>query len=371
MIFVNKKITEDDFVTLLETTKVDVIKKYSGAKIKAISGTDFEEEVYDKMVLASENTDFAGDVVRTGTYTFPDIVAKKLYGVEVKMTIGDKWISTGNSVLESTRVESVKTIYMFFGKFGNDFSAKYRKYEDCLFDVGVTHSPRYKIDMDLPQGESIFSKMGVSYNIFRNEVNPIKRLKDYYRAQLQEGQELWWIDPAQDQMAVSPIIQSLSRLDITTRNNFITECFILFPEIFGSSNLKFERAAAYLITHYNAVSSNLRDSFTAGGRVDLRIDGKKVNVSRVLYNLYCRANEVEKRLNEIPHETLKYYWGHLISLRPLKIWKHLLKESATDSVDPLAVFNQGLIDQIAIEQKKGDDENEGMIAAEEDDPRLV
>ena len=192
MIYVNQEnVSEDSFVSLLETTRNVINTEFAENGIPAnINGVSFEGIVFDKMVASSENTDFYGNIEQTGLLTFPDIVARRLYGVEVKMTTGDKWVSTGNSVLETTRIESVETIYMFFGKFGRNFEARYRKYQECLYDVGVTHSPRYKINMELPQGQSIFDKIGVEYDVFRKEASPIKRLKDYYRGQLREGEEL-------------------------------------------------------------------------------------------------------------------------------------------------------------------------------------
>ena len=269
-------------------------------------------------------------------------MARKLYGVEVKMTIGDKWVSTGNSVLESTRIQGVETIYMFFGKFGKDFGVKYRKYQECLYEVGVTHSPRYKIDMDLDLGKSIFDKLGVDYNDFRKETNPIKRLKAYYRSLLKEGQELWWIDSVSEQQSVSPIIQSLARLDANVRDKFINECFVLFPEIFGNSRVKFERAAAYLITNYNSVSASLRDNFTAGGKAFILVKSKKVVVPQMIFRFYHSAKEIEKTLYEIPLEKLSYYWGIKVSKRDnlLHKWFELL-EYYCKEIDITGVFIAG------------------------------
>ncbi len=343
MIFVdNENITEDMFTSLLEETKAGIIKTFGESIPKGINGNVFESAVHDQMLVSSIQTDFEGHIVQTGTHSFPDIIARKLYGVEVKMTIGDKWVSTGNSVLESTRIEDVETIYMFFGKFGKDFNVKYRKYQDCLYDVGVTHSPRYKIDMTLPDGHSIFHKLGVSYDEFRKDENSINRLKQYYKSLLKSGEELWWISDTQEDVAVSPIIQSLGELSIDIREKIIIECFILFPEIFGSSGAKFERAAAYLITNYNAVSSHLRDYFTAGGRKNIVINGTTVNVSRLVYNFFIRAKHINHIIQQIPFKQLNYYWNTQISGNPVKYWKSLLKHNSTENIDVIEVFNEGL-----------------------------
>jgi hypothetical protein len=49
--------------------------------------------------------------------------------------------------LETTRVEDVDRIYMMFGKLNKPVEVRFRPYECCLYEVAVTHSPRYLIDM--------------------------------------------------------------------------------------------------------------------------------------------------------------------------------------------------------------------------------
>lgn len=343
MIFLNKDdVSEENFVSLLEDTKVNIIKSISAKAPKEINGNIFEDLVFQQMISSSLNTSFEGHIEQTGAHSFPDIIARKLYGAEVKMTVGDKWISTGNSVLETTRIASVETIYMFFGKFGKAFDVKYRRYQECLNEVGVTHSPRYKIDMELAKGESIFDKMGIEYNDFRKEQNPIKRLKDYYRKLLKKGEELWWIDAGVEQRTVSPVIKTYNTLDVEEKNRFVIECMVFFPEIFGKSTSKFERPASYLVTHYNAVSPSLRDSFSAGGRVNVIVNGITVNVSRLLFNLYEGANDIRNILEFIPYETLSHYWKMKINIEPIELWKQLISKYSVEDADIVSVFEAGL-----------------------------
>jgi hypothetical protein len=337
MIFVNQEtITEDKFVALLGATKTNIETAFKQNIPNGINGNIFEDIVYDKMTLAAANTEFAGHIEQTGAHAFPDIIARKLYGVEVKMTIGDKWVSTGNSVLETTRVSSVETIFMFFGKFGKSFEVKYRKYQECLSDVGVTHSPRYKIDMNLAAGHSIFDKIKLPYDSFRKDSNSIKLLKEYYIKQLLPGEELWWIDPIAEETSVSPIIKSFRLLDEAVKDRFIIECMILFPEIFGYSTIKFDRCAAYLITNYNSVSSNMRDNFTAGGTVLLPTG---LRVSRILFNLYERAKTIQKLINFIPSEKLSHHWSNPVQKNREEQWFKLLSQY---SVDAVKIYKMGL-----------------------------
>lgn len=198
----------------------------------------------------------------------------------------------------------MERIYIVFGKFGGKLDIRYRLYQECLPEISVTHSPRYRINMDLPLGKSIFDKIGVDYDTLRKDENSIQKIKDYYRAQLKDGEELWWIDQDRDDRAVSPIIKPFRSLSQKERENFIIEAMILFPEMFGNSTTKFERAAAYLIAEYNAVSANLRDLFTAGGQVRLKIKGKNIMVPQLAYRLYSRSKAIKHKIDKMDSQTL-------------------------------------------------------------------
>ena len=116
----------------------------------------FEVDVFDNMNLAAKGTPFNNNIELISGHSFPDIITKNsFFGVEVKKTNKNHWTSTGNSVLESTRVKDVKTIYIFFGKLISPVDFKIRLYQDCLNDIAVTHSPRYRIDMDLATGKTL------------------------------------------------------------------------------------------------------------------------------------------------------------------------------------------------------------------------
>lgn len=344
MIFVdNHEVTDRDFVGLLEDTKALCVGKVSNERIQKMSGVEFEDLTYAMMCEAAKRTVFDGDVVQTGPQTFPDIIAKKLFGAEVKTTTENKWVSTGNSVLETTRVPGVERIYLFFGKFGGNFDVKYRLYEECLFEIGVTHSPRYKINMELAGGQSIFDKMGVPYDSLRQDQNSIQTIKHYYRGLLKEGEELWWIDSSGD-ATVSPIIRSFGEFSEAEKSKFITEAMILFPEIFGSSTLKFERLASYLVTNYNAVSSNLRDTFTAGGRERLNVNGQSVEVSKILYHLHAHAQSISNVISSIEPSKLAYFWRvEEIENDKLAQWLRRLDQFAAKETPTASdVFRAGL-----------------------------
>jgi hypothetical protein len=333
MLYVEKKdIHEKRFVELLTATRQNSLNELEkqGSQAKTISSLGFEKLVFDQMSFAARNTEFDQNIRQGGPHGFPDIIAEGYFGAEIKMTTGDKWLSTGNSVLESTRPEDVQKIYIFFGKFGGKIDIKYRTYQECLYDIGVTHSPRYKINMDLPKGAAIFDKMGIAYDALRKESNPIKKIKEYYRSMLDEGEELWWIDTQVEEDSTIPVIKSFRKLNGETQEKFMIEAMILFPEIFGSSPTKFERIATYLVMNYSAVSSNLRDLFTAGGRVNLIIKNKNTRVPKIFFKLFINAKTIAHALESIDCEKLSYQWRIYQPNKPkIYQWMTLLNHHST------------------------------------------
>jgi hypothetical protein len=346
MIYVAKSNAKEEvFLNLLSKSRILVLDFLKSPS--SVSPLYFETVVFEQMCKASKGTEFEGTVKQTGAQAFPDIVANRFFGVEVKMTTQDHWISTGNSILESLRIADVERIYIVFGKFGGKFDLRYRLYQECLPEISVTHSPRYRINMDLPSGKSIFDKIGIDYDILRKEKNVIKKIKDYYRAQLKDGEELWWIDQENDDKAVSPIIRPFRSLSTKDKENFIIEAMILFPEMFGNSMTKFERAAAFLIAEYNSVSANLRDLFTAGGRVKIKLNGKMITVPKLIYHLHERAKMIKKSIYGFDEKTLSYYWRcEKINKDRLKQWKGLLDEKFNHvklGVKVSSIFESGLL----------------------------
>ncbi len=348
MIYIAKpNVKENDFVALLEKSK-KLILVFAADK-KSISPLYFETIVFEQTCEAAKDTIFEGKVKQTGAHAFPDIVANKFFGIEVKMTTGNHWTSTGNSILESSRIEDVERIYIMFGKLGGKFDIRYRLYQECLPEISVTHSPRYRINMELPLGKSIFDKIGIDYDTLRKDDNSIQIIKNYYRSQLKDGEELWWIDQDSDDKSVSPIIKPFRSLTNEEKENFIVEAMILFPEMFGNSNTKFERAAAYLIAEHNAVSANLRDLFTAGGKVNLKIKQKTILVPQLALRLHARAKAISQKIKTMDAETLAFYWrSEKIEKDRLKQWKKLLNEKfalVLPNVVASDIFEAGLYEK--------------------------
>lgn len=328
-------------MNLLEKTKLRLLEKFA-VEIKKPSSNDFEFLVFEEMCEAAIYTPFEGTIRKATPHEFPDILVNDFFGVEVKMTTGDQWKSTGNSVLESSRTSFVEKIFIFFGKFGGKIDFKFRTYEECLYEIAVTHSPRYKIDMNLEEGNSIFKKMGIPYNELRMKENMIPEIKNYYRAQLKPGEEFWWMDAETSNS--SPIIRSFKSLSHKDQNQFRCEAFVLFPEIFSQSQNKFTRIAAYLLTSWNTVSASLRDIFTAGGTEIIQIDGFKRKVSRIEYNLSHNAKVISSILKTMDKNILEFYW-RMDSLDGRNVeteWLKRIDKESKSQIKPSKIYLAGV-----------------------------
>lgn len=145
-------------------------------------------------------------------------------------------------------MNGVERIYMLFGKMCEPVEFKCRLYEECLPEVVVTHSPRYAIDMNLLSGETIFDKMGISYDELRRQTTPIRTILSYYRSKLKPGEELWWLDSESASSGTGMVIRLWNNLPPEERNVYMIKGFCFFPELLSSHKDKFNRFAVLVST---------------------------------------------------------------------------------------------------------------------------
>ncbi len=313
----NSDATENEFVNLLSDSYdiINASSKKDPSRYINLNSSQFEEEVCDKIRQASVSTNFNKKIELISGHRFPDIVAehivdKRFFGVEVKITTGDKWTSTGNSVLESTRVENVERIYLYFGKLMAPPQFKFRKYEECLYEIAVTHSPRYLIDMNLKKGETIFDKMGVTYDVLRKSPNPIGAVVKHYRKSAKPGEEPWWMGSDDSQEGVvKPIVKLWNHLKNDEKTAIKNEALAMFPEIFGNSPSKYYKLASWLAAKHGVVAPSLRDIFSAGGQVTITVSGKKYeDLPHVFSHLKENSKEVITIVRSLSPEDVTFYW---------------------------------------------------------------
>lgn len=298
------------------------------------SGIELEKDIFKALNTVAQNTQFEGSIRLVSGASFPDIVAKKYYGVEVKSTSKNQWRSIGSSILESTRIHGVERIFLTFGKLGKPVEFRSRPYEECLYGISVTHYPRYQIDMELKQGETIFDKMGIPYDTLRKLNNPVEPVSKYYKSLLKPGESLWWAESSNlDQESSPPTIKLWSTLSPETKNILTVQGYALFPELLEHSNpRKYNRYSLWLVTKQGVVNTNIRDSFSAGGQVNVSINGSIFKVPAALGRIQKFSSLIESTLNEYSDSVLKEYWnvGEIRKDRLLQ-WCELVSIAASSS----------------------------------------
>ena len=311
-------------------------------------GERFEPIVVETMRSLANEFSFSPDlIVRTERQHFPDILAERYFGVEVKTTKSNTWRSTGSSIVEGLRDEHVKRIYMMFGKLSEkeiDFRCK--PYEQCLDDIYVTHSPRYQIDMDIKAPTTtIFEKLDISYDDFRQSNNQIKIVKDYYRERYKnKGKEMpWWIDEEQIEMPFMPKMLNSSSVKLlnglsTQETSYLEMCaYILFPEILGTDKDKYQNFALWLCSRHSVISPNIRDFFTANGKINIIVNGTMIyrNAPRILGNFLCMTNKIHtvfESKNDVYHE-IPYYSSFYDETDDVyEAWKNAVKKFLTKTL---------------------------------------
>lgn len=311
----NRKPSLDEFRQLMAKTDVMLNSEAIGREeyYKGRNGTKLEEDVCDALTRCAVHTPFEGSIQLVSGASFPDIVANRFYGVEVKSTNKNHWKSIGSSILESTRDQNVERIFLTFGKLGAPIAFKSRPYEECLSGISVTHYPRYQIDMELGVGETIFDKMGVPYDELRKMDNPVAPVSHYYKKNLKQGESLWWTDSDVEETVAPPTVRLWSALTPEEKNFYTVQGYALFPEILGhNSTKKYQRYALWLATNCGVINTNIRDQFSAGGRVDI-VTTKCVfeKVPAVFGRIDKYKNLITETLLSANEMVLKEHWQYL------------------------------------------------------------
>lgn len=272
------------FVELMEKTEkiMNEDAKKRTPSYKKFSASDLEVCSVEKIREACADSPFDGNEVQliSGQH-FPDIIANKYYGVEVKSTKANHWTSTGSSIMESTRDINVDDIYMLFGKMGGKIPEfKCRPYEDVLYDIAVTHSPRYLINMELDKNDTIFAKMGISYDSLRTSDDAIDKVRRYYKEKAKKEHKVempWWITTDNIETSQSFNIALWNTLPSEKKDDLQTKCMILFPEALNpkKSQTKYNKTSLWLCSYNQVVVPNMRDFYSAGGKIT-HVNGEEI-----------------------------------------------------------------------------------------------
>ena len=310
---------DKELQSILDKSKAQIEEKSNaGFDFKKLSGTAFEKVVCDSLNETSSGTSFDNKFEQASTHAFPDLYSRvlenKWFGVEVKTSQKD-WKCFGNSIFESTRIPNLDDrIYVFFGKFTNPLECKWARYEDCIDNINITHSPRYQINMDVDDeiNPSVFKKMEVSYYDFQNSDIGIRMeaLRSYKRKELGDDVALWWLPENEEPTAEDEgklVIKLFSALDVDRKNRIRNQSLILFPELYHN-RASYDRVLTWLASRHGVVTGSLRDIYSAGGKHTVSFKSKSFRLPRIYGHLEDEKDNIIDTLTKISSSELSYYW---------------------------------------------------------------
>ena len=251
---------------------------------------------------------------------FPDLKANG-FGIEVKTVQGDSWVSTGNSVFETMRDPSTKEIYVLFGKMGGDREVRWRKYEDCIVHVRISHAPRFMVDMERSSEPPLFGKgkMDISYEHFC-KLQPTEKMgyiREYHRKRLKKGEALWWIED-ETSPGKSIEVREYSKIEKEEQIRIRAEASLLFPRIVapGHDRAKYDGVVFYVLNNHNVICRQSRDLFSAGS-VAGKVRGGNY-IRKALKNIEGPMIDAALRLDGA---LIEEYWGKKVAPKDrIKEW---------------------------------------------------
>lgn len=342
--------TLNNFDHLLSCAKEKLLKN-STHIAKGDFWKTFEMEVHRALVASKNDVGLAHwKIEYIGGHKFPDIVArineKEAFGIEIKTisTRNKSWKIMGGSIMESTRIPDVSRIHVFCAK-QQPFEIKYRSFEECVEDVAVTHSPRYMLDMNVDHNNSLFTKLGKTYDEIRQMPNPFEAFKDYIIASRNqrnsdnEDTGLWWFSPKAEEfsnqdLAEEKFASTLVNINVkfwkdlpqNEKEQIKVEMLVASPSIVEG---KYEFACQWLLQRKGIVCPSFRDNFSAGGQVNVY----GVRVPKIIGKIFEWKLKIAEAFNakEFSLESFYYWKERLNSISKFsesekKVLQRILKE---------------------------------------------
>jgi hypothetical protein len=243
---------------------------------------------------------------------FPDIAVGR-FGSEVKFTLDDTWRSVANSVLETSRVESVERVYLVFGKMGGVPEVRWGEYGECVMHVRTSHVPRFEVEMS--SNRSLFATMGLDYDKFRllPMDEKMRHIRSYARSRLRKGERLWWLEDAPGANHALPIQARLyTSLNAEEKTRLRAEAALLSPSIVksGRARDKYDDVVLYLLTYHGVLCHQVRDLFSAGSVA--KPNKKESSGPYVARALRLVEREMKQAALNMDDALFVEYWGESV-----------------------------------------------------------
>lgn len=298
--------TQEEFQKILDIVCAKLTKEARNETFKAAGQFEYRvREVLQETLPVDSPVEIN---FKPHPQAFPDIAVGS-FGVEVKFTLNDTWRSVANSVLETNRIESVKRVYLVFGKMGGVPEVRWGDYEQSVIHVRTSHVPRFEVE--LFANRSLFELMGVSYDEFRllPMEEKMRLIRAYARSRLQKGERLWWLEDMPDAEHALPIQARLyTSLSSEEKIRFRAEAALLCPSIVksGRSRNKYDDVVLYLLTYHGVICHQARDLFSAGSVANPdNDDAGGIYIERALKLV---EHEMKKAALEMDDALFVEYW---------------------------------------------------------------
>jgi hypothetical protein len=331
--------TEDEFKVVLDDVCLRLtIEARSGG---FPSAKDFENRV--RSITQEVITDPAIQIdPNPPAQGFPDIAAGQ-FGIEVKFTTNDTWLSIANSVLETNRVAAVERVFVVFGKMGGVPEVRWSGYEDCVVHVRTSHVPRFEVEIP-PAGGTVplFQQMGIAYDDFRRLPmdQKMQHIRQYARGRLKKGERLWWLEDTDEPTHALPIQARLyTKLPMAEKTQLRAEAVLLCPSVVksGRSRDKYDDVVLYLLTYRGVLCHQARDLFSAGSVANPDNDDRGgVYIARALKLI---ESDIADAANRLDDALFIEYWGESVpNAERIERWLQKADSYARDWVPSSSLF---------------------------------
>jgi len=211
-----------------------------------------------------------------GGHSFPDVtIMNSPIGIELKGVKNHRTFN-GNSVVASTMKTGLKKIFLFYW-IGELKEIGFRDYFECVATPVVTHSPRFRLDLDLKAEDSMFGvgdgKIGTVEEIIfgSSSIESDKIIKWMTDKAKANGESPWWITSEEDEIPTgSTGLMKFTNMSQEKRQLFLKAAFLAFPQILDkSSRTKYSGFFEWAIQKKSVYMS--RDDFSAGGKIAIQL----------------------------------------------------------------------------------------------------
>jgi hypothetical protein len=327
----------EEFEALLDTACAQLTAE---SRLNLFSSSKVFEDRVREVVLANISDKAIVIDFDPHPQAFPDIAVGE-FGIEVKFSLSDTWRSVANSVLERNRIESIKTVYIVFGKMGGTPEVKWGEYEKSVIHVRTSHVPRFEVELDAEK--SLFQKMGISYDDFRHlpMSEKMKHIRSYASNRLEKGERLWWMgdEASQSEHSVPIAARLYTELPRAQKLRLRAEAVLLCPQVVkpGGAKNKYDDAALYLLTYHGVLAHQTRDLFSAGSVSNPTNDKKGGRyLPRALSLLEPHMLEAAKHMDT---QLFQEYWKY--SAKPeerIAMWLEKADEFASGWIPSKSLF---------------------------------